>query len=196
MSITRNRRERERAQRHRLILTVARELAEAEGWEAVTTRRLAERVEYSQPVLYGHFKGKDAIVAAVAEEGFTELAELLREARTAAEGSGEPGNGLREVCQAYLRFAVEHPALYQAMFVMPTQLKFASEETPAPLRAGFDAFVAAVPEGLGDREWRAEILWAALHGISVLSATGRIPAEGESKRLDLLINGIAPSDYR
>lgn len=196
MSITRNRRERERAQRHRLILAVARELAEAEGWEAVTTRRLAERVEYSQPVLYGHFKGKDAIVAAVAEEGFTELAELLREARTAAEVSGEPGDGLRAVCQAYLRFAVEHPALYQAMFVMPTQLKFASEETSAPLRAGFEAFVVAVPEGLGDREWRAELLWAALHGISVLSATGRIPAEGESKRLDLLINGIAPSDYR
>jgi hypothetical protein len=63
MSITRNRRERERAERHSLILAVARELAEAEGWEAVTTRRLAERVEYSQPVLYSHFKGKDAIVA-------------------------------------------------------------------------------------------------------------------------------------
>ncbi|HZG04485.1 MAG TPA: TetR/AcrR family transcriptional regulator [Streptomyces sp.] len=193
MSITRKRRERERAQRHRLILTTARELAEAEGWEAVTTRRLAERVEYSQPVLYSHFKGKDAIVAAVAEEGFAELAALLRDARTTAKGR-EPRSGLRAVCRAYLRFAVEHPALYQAMFVLPTRLKFASEETPAVLRDAFDAFVEALPEEIVEREARAELLWAALHGISVLSATGRIPAHGEETRLDLLIEGIAPSD--
>ncbi|MFE0425960.1 TetR/AcrR family transcriptional regulator [Streptomyces sp. NPDC058953] len=192
MSITRDRRERERAERHRLILAVARELAEAEGWEAVTTRRLAERVEYSQPVLYSHFKGKDAMVAAVAEQGFAELAELLSHARTAARGRGSR-RGLRAVCQAYLRFAVEHPALYRAMFVMPTRLKFASEETPTALRTAFDAIVAAFPEETAEREARAELLWAALHGISALSATGRVPAHGESTRLDLLIEGIAPS---
>jgi AcrR family transcriptional regulator len=44
--------ERERAGRHRLIVSAARELAETEGWDAVTTRRLADRIEYSQPVLY------------------------------------------------------------------------------------------------------------------------------------------------
>ena len=63
MSIT-ERRRRERADRHALIIASARNLAEAEGWEAVTTRRLAELVEYSQPVLYSHFDGKDAIVRA------------------------------------------------------------------------------------------------------------------------------------
>ncbi|MGI5269502.1 hypothetical protein ACQEUU_10150 [Nonomuraea sp. CA-218870] len=40
----------------------------------MTTRRPAERVEYSQPVLYSHFDGKDAIVSAVAVDGFAELA--------------------------------------------------------------------------------------------------------------------------
>ncbi|GHF32123.1 TetR/AcrR family transcriptional regulator [Streptomyces griseoluteus] len=191
MSVTRDRRERERAQRHRLILMAARELAEAEGWEALTTRRLAERVEYSQPVLYSHFKGKDAIVAAVAQEGFTELAKLLRTARTATDGQ-EPRRRLRAVCQAYLRFAVERPALYQAMFVLPTRLEFAGEETPTALRAAFDAFMEALPEAAPEREARAELLWAALHGISTLSATDRIPAQGGATRLDLLIEGILP----
>ena len=69
-----DRRRRQRAQRHDLIIAAARDLAEAEGWEAVTTRRLAELVEYSQPVLYSHFDGKDAIVRAVAIEGFADLA--------------------------------------------------------------------------------------------------------------------------
>src|SRR5947199_6804381 len=88
------RRDRERAERHRLIISTARELAEAEGWDAVTTRRLAERIEYSQPVLYSHFKGKDAIIEAVALEGFAELAEVLRRAREQAQ-EGEPAAVVR-----------------------------------------------------------------------------------------------------
>src|SRR5215469_14550084 len=97
------RRERERAARERLIITAARELAETEGWDAVTTRRLAEKVEYSQPVLYSHFKGKDAIVAAVAVEGFAELAGELRAARTAA------ADALAAISRAYLDFADRRP---------------------------------------------------------------------------------------
>src|ERR1700755_2951007 len=96
------RRERERADRERLIVTAARELAETEGWEAVTTRRLAGRVEYSQPVLYSHFKGKDAIVAAVAVEGFADLAAEMRVARTSTRS---PQRALAKVAAAYVAFA-------------------------------------------------------------------------------------------
>ena len=71
---TQTRRERAREERRDLIVRAARDLAETEGWESVTTRRLAEAVDYSQPVLYGHFKNMDAIAAAVALEGFEELA--------------------------------------------------------------------------------------------------------------------------
>jgi AcrR family transcriptional regulator len=81
------RRERERAQRRQVIVTAARELAEAEGWESVTTRRLAECIEYSQPVLYSHFEGKDAIVSAVAFEGFGELPPYCT---TSAKGLNRP----------------------------------------------------------------------------------------------------------
>jgi hypothetical protein len=88
------RRARERQQRRQVILDAARELAEAEGWESVTTRRLADRIEYSQPVLYSHFEGKDAIVSAVALEGFSELSAILRDAR---EKAGSPDVELRAV---------------------------------------------------------------------------------------------------
>jgi AcrR family transcriptional regulator len=184
------RRDRERAERHQMILTAARELAEAEGWDAVTTRRLAERIEYSQPVLYSHFDGKDAIVRAVAIQGFEELAEHLRRARIGAEGSGQ---GLQSLCRAYLDFAAAWPALYHAMFVMPTDVRFASEETPAPLRAGFDEFVSALPPGTEQRELTAEVTWSALHGIAVLAATGRIPPDGQGERVKLLAARVATS---
>jgi AcrR family transcriptional regulator len=176
------RRDRERVQRHQLIITTARELAEAEGWDAVTTRRLAERIEYSQPVLYGHFDGKDAIVRAVAIQGFEELADRLRRARLGAGGSER----LRAVCREYLDFAVGRPALYQAMFVMPTDVKFASEDTPAPLRAAFGEFVDALPPGTDQPELTAEVTWSALHGIAVLAATGRIPPDGQGERVKIL----------
>jgi AcrR family transcriptional regulator len=188
MSAIHERRERERAHRHQLIITAARELAEAEGWEAVTTRRLADRVEYSQPVLYSHFNGKDAIVTAVALDGFGELAAHLRRAREAA---AEPGQALGAVCRAYLDFATERPALYQAMFVLPTDLKFASAETPPPLRACFDEFVSCFPPDNDRRELFAEVIWSALHGMAVLSDSGRIPSAGQEERLDFLITQIA-----
>ena len=76
-----DRRERERAAHRQLIVSTARTLAEAEGWDAVTTRRLSTEIEYSQPVLYKHFAGMDQIVDAVALDGFAELAEEVRAAR-------------------------------------------------------------------------------------------------------------------
>jgi len=188
MSAISERRERERAHRHQLIITAARELAETEGWEAVTTRRLAERVEYSQPVLYSHFNGKDAIVSAVAMDGFSELATHLRRARQAAP---EPGQALHAVCRAYLEFATERPALYQAMFILPTDLKFASAETPPPLQAAFDEFVSCFRPDNDRRELFAEVIWSALHGMTVLSESGRIPPDGQEERLDFLIAQIA-----
>jgi AcrR family transcriptional regulator len=185
------RRERERADRHQLIIDAARDLAETEGWDAVTTRRLAAIVEYSQPVLYSHFDGKDAIVRAVAMQGFARLADILR--RTRLEHAGHGQDALRAVCLAYLDFAAARPAVYQAMFTMPTDVKFASEDSPAELRAGFDEFVSVVPPGAPHRELAAEVLWSALHGLATLAANGRIPPGGQDQRVDVLLAGIAAS---
>ena len=186
MSVT-DRRRRERAQRHDQIIAAARNLAEAEGWEAVTTRRLAALVEYSQPVLYSHFDGKDAIVRAVAIEGFADLAVRLRQAQSGAELA------LRAVCGAYLTFAAERPALYEAMFVLPTDVKFASQNTPPALVAAFGELVAALKFVDARPDLKAEVAWAALHGLAVLRRGGRIPAKDDEARLDLLVGLLAGS---
>jgi AcrR family transcriptional regulator len=186
----RERRERDRASREQLIVTAARELAEAEGWDAVTTRRLAERVEYSQPVLYSHFAGKAGIVRAVALEGFGELAAELRQARTAASGDDA---ALRAVAAAYLRFAESRPAVYDAMFVMPTDIPFGMPETPAALRAGFDELLAALAPLAGDRDLDTlgEVAWSALHGLATLARGSRLRPSHQQPRLDLLVSQLA-----
>lgn len=188
MSI-RSRRERQREQRRRLILDTAREIAESRGWDAVTTRLLSERIEYSQPVLYSHFSGVDAIVRAVALEGFAELADSLRAGAAAASG---PGAAVGAVARDYLRFAHRHPAVYAAMFGMPTDLEFASKDTPEPLRAGFvvirDALAGAT--GSRDLETRTEIAWSALHGLATLGATHRLSPDHADERLTLLVEQL------
>jgi AcrR family transcriptional regulator len=185
----RERRERDRASREQLIVTAARELAEAEGWDAVTTRRLAERVEYSQPVLYSHFAGKAGIVRAVALEGFGELAAELRRARTAAPDAEA---ALRAVAAAYQGFAQSRPAVYDAMFVMPTDIPFAMPETPAAPRAAFAELRAALAPLAGNRDLDTlgEVAWSALHGLAALARGNRLRASHQQARLDLLADQL------
>lgn len=185
MSI-RERRQRERQGRERLILDAARQLAEAEGWDAVTTRRLAEHIEYSQPVLYSHFKGKDAIMAAVAVESFAELATALRAARTR---TGDTHASLAAVAIAYTHFAETRPVLYETMFTSALQLTFASPETPAPLQEGFGEIREAVRAVTGDDDLdaRTEVFWASLHGLMTLTRAGRLRRDEHERRLTLLL---------
>src|SRR5664279_196482 len=107
-----DRRLRDRDARRRLITATARTLAEREGWDAVTTRRLSTEIEYSQPVLYKHFASMEDIVEAVALEGFGELAEALGATR---RGAGAPEETLGRIAHAFSSFATENPALYDAM---------------------------------------------------------------------------------
>jgi len=190
MSVQR-RRERERAERERLILTTAREIAEEQGWDAVTTRRLADRIEYSQPVLYSHFRGKREIIGAVALEGATEMAAAVR---AAADGANGARGRVLAIAREYLDFAVRHPAVYDAMFRLDGGLAFAREDTPPPLK---DAF-AALQETLGgvagpgvDTALFTEVFWAALHGLATLGQAGRIPPGSAGQRLELLVDRLA-----
>jgi AcrR family transcriptional regulator len=184
-----DRRARERATRRRLITATARTLAEQEGWDAVTTRRLSTEIEYSQPVLYKHFAGMEAIVASVAVQGFAELAEALSAARSdAADGR----DALARVAHAFIGFARDNPALFDAMFIRTTTLPFAAEDTPAELNAGFDELRAAVDTvaGTRDPDTLTEVVWAALHGLVTLDRSGRLRPDHHAERVDTLITGL------
>lgn len=181
------RKSRERAEREHRIVATARAIAGREGWSAVTVRRLADEIEYSQPVLYSHFKGKDAIVGAVAVEGFRELAAALR---TAARGSTGRRNALENVATAYLAFAFRHPALYEAMFILPTDLRFAAADTKPELHAAFESLTAVVAPFCADVEVATETFWAALHGLTTLERSGRIRPTVRVERVRLIVQAF------
>jgi AcrR family transcriptional regulator len=181
------RKSRQRGERERRITATARGVAEREGWNAVTIRRLAEEIEYSQPVIYSHFENKEAIVAAVAVEGFLDLTSKLQAA--AARGSTER-SALENVAAAYLDFALSHPALYEAMFTLPTGLRFALAETRAELRAAFAAIAAVVAPFCTDVDLTAETFWAALHGLAELEHSGRTRSDFLAERVALVVRWL------
>lgn len=183
------RKDRARADRHRLIVTSARELAEAEGWDAVTTRRLAERIEYSQPVLYTHFRGKDEIVAAVAVDGLAELAAALRRD---VPPSASPAEAVLSLATTYVDFAARHPAVYDAMFVLSTGLPFADPSAPAPLRDAFAALQEVLADVAGGTEpgLFTSVAWAGLHGLVTLTRAGRLPVAEQGRRIEVLVDRL------
>jgi AcrR family transcriptional regulator len=182
-----DRRLRERTARRRLITATARTLAEREGWDAVTTRRLSAEIEYSQPVLYKHFASMEDIIEAVALEGFGELAETLGAAR---RGDGPPVEALSRVAQAYTGFAAENPVLYDAMFTRAAGLRFGgTPDTPAQLLAGFAELREAVDTVAGGRDvdTLTEVFWAALHGLTTLARNDRLRPGRDTDRIQLLV---------
>jgi AcrR family transcriptional regulator len=183
------RRQRDRAHRRQAIITAARQLAEAEGWDAVTTRRLADRIEYSQPVLYSHFPGREGIINAVAVEGFAEMRLILRNAREAA---GSPEAALRELAGAYVGFALDHPALYDAMFTLSTELPFGQPEAPRELQAAFAELRETVAPLAGGRDpdTLTEIAWSALHGVATLTRAHRLRPDYHQARLTMLVDQL------
>ena len=178
---------RERAEREHRIIAAARAIAESDGWSAVTIRRLAVEIEYSQPVLYSHFENREAIVTAVAVEVFRELAAVLRQA---ARDSADRRRAPNMVALAYLAFAGAHPALYEAMFTMPTGLRFAEADTRAELKDAFAALAEVVAPSTGNGELITETFWAALHGLAELERGGRIRPGAREERVSLLVRGL------
>ncbi|MGI5174870.1 TetR/AcrR family transcriptional regulator [Dactylosporangium sp. CA-152071] len=188
---TQERKQREQAVRERLIVATARELAEQQGWDAVTTRRLAERIEYSQPVLYSHFRGKREIIGAVALQGATEMAAAMR-AATSAEN--DPRARVTALARAYLDFAAHHPAVYDALFQLDGGLTYAQEDTPEPLKDAFAALMESLSEVAGDGVdpgLFTEVFWASLHGLATLTRAGRLLPEYAELRVQLLVDRLA-----
>ncbi|MFD3998865.1 TetR/AcrR family transcriptional regulator [Streptomyces sp. NPDC058583] len=185
------RKQRERADRERLIVATARELAEQQGWDAVTTRRLAERIEYSQPVLYSHFRGKREIIGAVALEGAAEMAAAVRAATSAANS---PRERVAALAHAYLDFAEHNPAVYDALFQLDGGLAYAQEDTPEPLKDAFAALLETLGEVAGDDVHPGmftEVFWASLHGLATLTRAGRLLPEDAEPRVKLLVDRLA-----
>ena len=177
------RKERDKQGRRAQIVSAARRIAELEGWPSVTIRRLADEISYSQPVLYAHFVNREAILAAVAIEGFQEIGLALEMTRKQVKR----GNALEAVAIAYLEFAASSPALYEAMFCLSLTVQFDHAATPPELRFAFSQLLELFPGPRSRSDVLSELFWASLHGIAELTRTKRFPSIRQKERVRTLV---------
>jgi len=167
------------------LLVAGRELLAERGPDAFSLSELARRVGVSTAAPYRHFADRDAIIDALADEGYVIFHAALREAVAAA---ADPGDAVARIGVAYLRFAVEHPAVFQIMF--RDREGRPAEYGPPSFQTFFEAVVLAQQEGyLADRypaHSVARSIWATLHGAAVLDSAGGFSKLGIGAPLEQL----------
>jgi AcrR family transcriptional regulator len=146
-----------------------------------------DRIEYSQPVLYSHFENRDAIIEAVAVEGFSELSVAMHHGKSKAR---TPEAALRGTAKAYVQFARANPALYEAMFTLATDLPFGRPEAPVQLHNAFDEIRKAVKPLAGSRDpdTLSEVVWSSMHGLASLARARRLRPDFQEKRMAILVD--------
>ena len=181
MSI-KERRERQKQATRESILAAAREIARAEGWGAVTIRRIADTIEYSPPVIYEYFASKDTILAALQGIGFEELADTMQKAGRDAENQTERAV---QMGLAYWRFAQRSPELYQVMHGWESAA-LSLDETLVGARKGGAVVQEALEEWakekkitLADPQGAVETLWAVLLGLITIKNLDRLGGDQE-----------------
>lgn len=172
------------------LVTVAREILEHEGLEALTLRAAARAAGVSHMAPYRHFENKDDLLAAVATQGFNGLTHAL-DTKTIKK-LGSPQAKRDTVGLAYVIFAISNPALYRLMFGanLPNRSRF-----PGLVDAGQKVFQRCIDavetepvgdKGHGSPRRRATAFWAMVHGLSCLAIDDLItlPAEKDGALAD------------
>jgi AcrR family transcriptional regulator len=164
--------------RHDLV-AAALQIIDREGPAALTLRAVAARLGVSAPATYRHFASKEALLAAVAAEGFASLLERVRAAMAAA-GDG-PVERYLSVARTYVRFGLEHAAHFQVMYG-PRPAEFEVGVVAASGRDAFKLFLGTVIDcqraGLaapGDPVKVAVEAWSYAHGLVMLHLHGLLP---------------------
>jgi len=166
------RRERERQEVRAKILDAARDLFADQGYEAVTMRKIAERIEYSATAIYFHFRDKEALLRALCDADFGALAVHFH----AIAKIADPIERLRRIGLAYVDFGLTHPNQYRFMFMTPRPAlapEMSSLERGNPEQDAYALLKETVAEGIAqgrfrpelqDAELLSQVVWEATHG--------------------------------
>jgi AcrR family transcriptional regulator len=180
------------------LCEAAEKLFAEKGPDAVTMRQLAAALGVSPMTPYRYFQDKEDILAAVRTNGFNRFAEALEQAYASVEGARAKGAAVGD---AYINFALEHPATYKLMFDLnqPHEDKY-PELVAAGQRARktqTDYVRSLVADGVlaGDPDEIGRMFWAAAHGAVGLELTGKLPA-GSARELHHHLNGALARGLR
>ena len=167
------RRAREREQLRRQILSAARELFVNEGYENVSMRKIADKIEYSPTTIYLYFKDKADLLDSVCQETLLNLLNTLEQLKN---DKSDPVETLRKSGKAYIAFGLKYPQDYKLTFVIRPQFQkgldlqegTVGDKVFGYLRTMVSECIRQKIFRQVDVETTGQVLWAAVHGITLL----------------------------
>ena len=181
----------------RALIEQALRTIDRHGAEGLTLRGVGEALGVSRTALYRHFADKQTLMAAVALEGFESLRDELA---TTWASRGRGIAGFEAMAEAYLRFAIGHPAHYRVMFGRLVDTCALGEDLERLSAAAFhvlvDALVELQRDGLvraDDARLQAQFVWSVTHGIAMLVIDGRL---GDDPQVGTTVNRYAAEQIR
>lgn len=190
------RREREKENLRQEILDAAREMFANEGYQNVSMRKIADKIEYSPTTIYLYFKDKSDLLHQICEETFARLGQRVSEI---AAGEPDALQSLRKGLRAYIEFGLEHPNHYEVTFITPLIEnaegdKHSFEDSLGQRAFGFlsQGVADAISAGKlkkGDVDLISQTLWAGIHGLtSLLIGHSKFPFVEKEKLIDSLLD--------
>lgn len=168
------RRAREKSEIRDKILDAARELFITHGYEGVSMRKVAEKIEYSPTAIYLHFADKEDLFHQLCQEDFARLAEVFQSSAMPAD----PVARIQEIGRVYVQFGLEYPNHYKLMFMTPHpggELDEQDHEVKGnPESDAYALLKHTVQQVIDAGKFRDEIanvhlisqtMWAAVHGV-------------------------------
>lgn len=198
---TNERREREKTELRTKIMDAARELFALHGYEAVSMRKIAEKIEYSPTAIYAHFQDKADLLRQICTDDFASFYQRQASVATIAD----PADRIKAMGRHYIQFAVEHPNHFRRMFLDPPSVELTEEcmvSRNDPTQDAYayfrDAVAQAVQAGrfrddLTNVELLTQTLWAGVHGVASLAITqndGWVDLQPLEERVSLMINTL------
>ena len=198
------RREREKESLRQEIIDAARDIFVSEGYDKLSMRKVAERIEYSPTTIYLYFEDKSALLREVCEEAFYKLGDAIRKAKKTGR---TPLEVLRKGLVGYIEFGLAHPHHYEVAFISPKDKIFGEGDYEFEGSAGQQAFsllsesvaecMASGDIRKGDVATTAQTIWAGIHGItSLLIMHEQFPFVERKKLInsvvDTTIRGLVP----
>ena len=165
---------------HRAILDMASHLLVMDGYKRLSMRKIARAIGYSATSIYLHFKGKDALVHALIEEGMERMYTAFCE--SAEAHADDPLGRFEAICRGYINFGIENPEYYEIMYLLyPEQMARFPAEKYRRARRNLELFAATLAEGaerglleVADPQVAASTVWASLHGAVSLLLSERL----------------------
>jgi AcrR family transcriptional regulator len=180
----------------RTLLDVSVAVIDRHGVDALNLRELAVRAGVSSGAPYHHFRDREALLAAIAQEGFTQLAATMIRDRDAV--TGDPGARLAALGRAYISFATAHRGYFRVMFrgdlVSRPELVQAKPLTYQLLWETIEDCQRAGVAPSGDPQPLVLTAWSTVHGLATLWIDGALPGRGlDPERLAPMVPALLGS---